>query len=91
MKGMDYHKSQAYDMLEVKTCIDDLHSYRDHLHQELPSRIAANTAAALEISLSGRISGLVGSKLLDRALYSPVLFHVRSKLYKNLKIDIICI
>gem|GEM_PF-250410 len=35
MKGINYHKSQFYNMIEVKTCYDDLHSYKDHLHQEL--------------------------------------------------------
>lgn len=35
MKGINYHKSQSFSMLEVKTCSDDLHSYKDHLHQEL--------------------------------------------------------
>jgi hypothetical protein len=36
------------------------------IDEELPSGIAANTAAALGISLSGRIGGLVGNRLVDR-------------------------
>lgn len=36
------------------------------IDEELPSGIAANTAAALGISLSGRIDGLVGNKLVDQ-------------------------
>ncbi|MGE5677363.1 MAG: DUF2000 domain-containing protein [Pseudomonadota bacterium] len=35
------------------------------IDEELPSGIAANTAAALGISLSGRIGDLVGNKLVD--------------------------
>ena len=35
------------------------------IDRELPSGIAANTAAALGISLSGRIEGLVGGRLTD--------------------------
>lgn len=35
------------------------------IDSELPAGIAANTAAALGISLSGRIEGLVGDKLAD--------------------------
>ena len=35
------------------------------IDRELPAGIAANTAAALGISLSGRIEGLVGDRLAD--------------------------
>ncbi len=35
------------------------------IDRELPAGIAANTAAALGVSLSGRIEGLVGDKLTD--------------------------
>lgn len=50
MKGIDYHKSQAYDMLEVKTCTDDLHSYRDHLHQELSIGFIEKGATWLKVN-----------------------------------------
>ncbi|MGE5677364.1 MAG: AraC family transcriptional regulator [Pseudomonadota bacterium] len=50
MKGIDYHKSQVYDMLEVKTCTDDLHSYRDHLHQELSIGFIEKGATWLKVN-----------------------------------------
>lgn len=35
MKGIEYYRSESFNMLEIKICSDDLHAYKDHLHQEL--------------------------------------------------------
>lgn len=35
MKGINYYRSEGFNVLEVKTCSDGLHSYKDHLHHEL--------------------------------------------------------
>ncbi|TCO68800.1 AraC family transcriptional regulator [Marinisporobacter balticus] len=35
MKGIEYYRSKVLDMIEIKTCSDDLHSYKNHIHQEL--------------------------------------------------------
>lgn len=33
--GVEYYRSEAFSMIEVKTCTNGMHSYRDHLHEEL--------------------------------------------------------
>ncbi|GAA0182677.1 AraC family transcriptional regulator [Clostridium sediminicola] len=35
MKGIEYYREESFDMIEIKTCCDDLHAYKSHLHQEL--------------------------------------------------------
>lgn len=35
MKGVEYYRSEAFSIHEIKTCMNDLHAYKDHLHQEL--------------------------------------------------------
>lgn len=35
MKGVEYYRAEAFNIREVKTCMNDLHAYKDHLHQEL--------------------------------------------------------
>ncbi|MBB6214504.1 AraC-like DNA-binding protein [Anaerosolibacter carboniphilus] len=35
MKRIDYYRSEPFNMVEVKTCSNDIHAYKDHLHQEL--------------------------------------------------------
>lgn len=52
MKGVSYHKSQFFHMLEIKTCSDDLHSYKDHLHQELS--IGCIEKGATWLNVNGR-------------------------------------
>lgn len=52
MKGINYHKSQLFHMLEVKTCSDDLHSYKDHLHQELS--IGCIEKGATHLNVNGK-------------------------------------
>ena len=52
MKGVNYHKSQFFHMLEIKTCSDDVHSYKDHLHQELS--IGCIEKGATYLNVNGR-------------------------------------
>ena len=35
MMGVEYYRSESFNIREVKTCMNDLHAYKDHLHQEL--------------------------------------------------------
>ncbi|AOT70612.1 helix-turn-helix transcriptional regulator [Geosporobacter ferrireducens] len=35
MKGIHYYRADACNMVEIKTCANDVHAYKDHLHQEL--------------------------------------------------------
>jgi AraC-like DNA-binding protein len=50
MKGVEYYRSEAFSIREVKTCMNDLHAYKDHLHQELSIGYIEKGESVLNIS-----------------------------------------
>jgi len=50
MKGIEYYRSEAFNMIEVKTCSNDLHSYKDHLHEELSVGYIEKGATCLNVN-----------------------------------------
>ncbi|AKL97315.1 transcription regulator AraC family [Clostridium aceticum] len=50
MKGIHYYRTDAWNMIEVKTCANDMHAYKDHLHQELSIGYIEKGATKLYVS-----------------------------------------
>jgi len=48
--GVDYYRAEGFNVLEVKTCSDGLHSYKDHLHQELSIGYIEKGASILNVN-----------------------------------------
>lgn len=49
MKGIKYYKAEMFNMIEVKTCSNYLHAYKEHLHQELSIGYINNGATILNV------------------------------------------
>lgn len=50
MKGIHYYPADACNMVEIKTCANDVHAYKDHLHQELSIGYIQKGATILNVS-----------------------------------------
>jgi AraC-like DNA-binding protein len=50
MKGIDYYRLEELDMIEIKTCSDDLHAYKEHLHKELSIGYIKKGATVLNVN-----------------------------------------
>lgn len=50
MKGIAYYRSEAFNMVEVKTCSNDVHAYKEHLHQELSVGYIEKGASILNVN-----------------------------------------
>lgn len=50
MEGIHYYGADACNMVEVKTCANDIHAYKDHLHQELSIGYIDKGATILNVS-----------------------------------------
>lgn len=50
LKGINYYRSEAFKMIEVKTCSNELHSYKDHLHEELSVGYIEKGATRLNVN-----------------------------------------
>jgi AraC-like DNA-binding protein len=50
MKGIGYYREDSMDMIEIKTCCDNLHAYKSHLHQELSIGYIQRGATILEVN-----------------------------------------
>ncbi|WP_432403458.1 AraC family transcriptional regulator [Wukongibacter sp. M2B1] len=50
MKGIEYYREESFDMIEVKTCCDDLHAYKSHLHHELSIGYIKKGATILNVN-----------------------------------------
>ena len=50
MNGVVYYKSDDFNMVEVKTCSNDVHAYKDHLHEELSVGYIEEGASILNVN-----------------------------------------
>jgi AraC-like DNA-binding protein len=50
MKGIAYYRSEAFNMVEIKTCSNDVHAYKDHLHEELSIGYIEKGASILHVN-----------------------------------------
>ncbi len=48
--GIEYYQFEACNMMEVKTCSNDLHAYKSHLHQELSIGFVQRGATNLDVN-----------------------------------------
>ncbi|AOY75302.1 AraC family transcriptional regulator [Clostridium formicaceticum] len=50
MKGIHYYRAKACNMVEIKTCANDVHAYKDHIHQELSIGYIEKGATVLHVN-----------------------------------------
>lgn len=50
MNGIGYYRADAFNMVEIKTCINDVHAYKDHLHKELSIGYIERGATILNVN-----------------------------------------
>jgi len=50
MSGVVYYKSDDFNMVEIKTCSNDVHAYKDHLHEELSVGYIEEGASILNVN-----------------------------------------
>lgn len=50
MKGIEYYREGSFDMIEIKTCCDDLHAYKSHIHQELSIGYITKGSTILDVN-----------------------------------------
>ncbi len=47
--GIEYFHSESFNMVEIKTCSDDIHAYKSHVHRELSLGFIERGSTVLEI------------------------------------------
>ncbi|WP_190014489.1 cupin domain-containing protein [Geosporobacter subterraneus] len=50
IKEIHYYRVDACNMVEIKTCANDVHAYKDHLHQELSIGYTEKGATILNVN-----------------------------------------
>lgn len=50
MKGIEYYRSEAFNMIEIKTCFDYYHAYKKHIHEELSMGFIEKGASILDVN-----------------------------------------
>ncbi|MEA4848006.1 MAG: AraC family transcriptional regulator [Clostridiaceae bacterium] len=50
MNGVVYYRSDDFNMVEIKTCSNNIHAYKDHLHEELSVGYIEEGASVLNVN-----------------------------------------
>lgn len=68
--GIEYFQSESFNVMEIKTCSNDLHAYKSHVHRELSLGFIERGATLLEVG-----SREYCLRAGDAILISPLVSH----------------